>query len=220
MQNLAIIPLLLSLLTAVPNGQPSEHLLAEKEISLEKRYENKFVNDVFKDNILLNIAYMEGKIAKKDEIDWKEVKKPFKYRFQLPSGKTFSFHEDVLPKYRDSVVLTTKAHFNFQEGFKSDGYLTGDGVCHLASLIYWAAKSAKLDAYAPTNHDFAQIPQISKEYGVSIYNVPGQTSSNEMQNLYITNNLKNPVLFKFDYNGEELKISILEIKEKQNSFPS
>lgn len=218
MQNLAIIPLLFSLLTsAVPTAQPSGHILASKQISLEARYNNKFVNDVFKDNILLNIAYLEGKPVDPKNVDWKEVEKPFTYEFKLPQGKTFAYHDGVLPKYKDSIVLTTKAHFNAQEGFKSDGYLTGDGVCHLASLIYWAAKSANLDSYAPTNHDFAQIPEISREYGVSIYNAPGDSNSNAMQNLYITNNFQNPIIFKFEYDGKNLKVSIVEEKQSAAS---
>lgn len=184
--------------------------LASETISLEKRYEDTFVNDVFKDNILLNMSYLTGKVTRKEDIDWSEIQKPIKYKFTLLPNKTFAFHEDVLPKYRDSVVKTTNADFNFDDGFKSDGYLMGDGVCHLASLMYWVAKKANLDAYAPTSHDFMAIPEISREYGVSIYKTPGSPDSNAMQNLYITNNKKNPVIFEFDYKDRELKFSIYE----------
>lgn len=187
--------------------------LASELISLEKRYPEKSVNDVFKDNILLNMSYLSEKITKKQDINWENIGKPFSYKFVLPRGKTFAFHEDVLPKYKYTLYKTTNARFNYDDGFKSDGYLTGDGVCHLASLIYWVAKSAGLDAYAPTNHNFAVIPQINKEYGVSIYKMPGQLSANAMQNLYITNNKKNAVVFEFDYKNEELKISISEALE-------
>lgn len=183
-----------------------------KQISLEKRYSNKFVNDVMKDNILLNIAYLESKVDKKNDINWKEIGKPFKYRFTLAPSKTFAFHDDVLPQHQESVVVTTKANFNFADGFKSDGYLAGDGICHLASLIYWVAKIAGLDSHAPTNHDFAPIPEISKEYGVSIYKMPGQVGANAQQNLYITNNRSHPVVFEFDYDGENLKLAIFEAK--------
>ncbi len=189
-----------------------DQFVVAKEISLENRYDNKFVNDVFKDNILLNIAYMSGKISNKSDINWNNIEKPFNYKFTLLPAKTFAFHDDVLPQYKDSVAITTKSNFNFQDGFKSDGYLTGDGVCHLASLIYWAAKAANLETYAPRNHDFARIPQIDREYGVAIYKMPGQTQSNELQNLYVTNNRQNPVVFEFDYDGKNLKLSILEIK--------
>jgi len=188
------------------------NLLASHNISLEDRYNDKFVNDVFKDNILLNIAYLSDRVRKKEDINWDEIKKPLTYRFVLSPKKTFAFHEDVLEKYKDSVAKTTNARFNFSDGFKSDGYLMGDGVCHLASLIYWVAKDAGLDAYAPTNHDFAIIPEIDKKYGVSIYKMPSQMSVNAVQNLYITNNKENEVVFEFNYKDGELKISIFEIE--------
>lgn len=71
------------------------------------------------------------------------------------------------------------------EGLISDGYLTGDCVCHLASLIYWAARDAGLTALAPTNHDFTTIPEVPKEYGVSIYFTPGAREANaQKKSLY------------------------------------
>lgn len=188
----------------------TQKILSSEQISLEKRYENKFVNDVFKDNILLNLSYLGGKVTKREDINWEEVNKPYSYSFALLPGKTFTFHEDVLPQYKDTLVKTTNAHFNYDDGFKSDGYLMGDGVCHFASLIYWVAKNAGLDAYAPTNHNFAVIPQIGKEFGVSIYKMPGQVNANAMQNLYVTNNKENAVIFEFEYKNGELKLSISE----------
>jgi len=185
--------------------------LASEEISLEKRYDNKFVNDVFKDNILLNLSYLGGKVTKRGDVVWEDINKPYNYSFALLPGKTFAFHEDVLPQYVDSLVKTTNAHFNYDDGFKSDGYLMGDGVCHFASLIYWVAKNSGLEAYAPTNHNFAVIPEINKEYGVSIYKMPGQLRANAMQNLYVTNNKENAIIFEFDYKNGELKLSISEV---------
>lgn len=209
-------PILLFVLSqfAVPsldNANLQQKYLAGEKISLEKRHEDKFVNEVFKDNILLNLSYLAGKVTKKEDINWEDIRKPYGYNFTLLPGKTFAFHEDVLEKYKDSVIKTTNASFNFDDGFKSDGYLMGDGVCHFASLIYWVAKNAGLDAYAPTNHDFAKIPEIDKEYGVSIYKMPGQISANAMQNLYITNNKENSVVFEFIYKDGQLKLSILEV---------
>jgi len=183
-------------------------LLSSEQISLENRQGNKYINEVFKDNILLNIAYMQRKVTKKEDIDWNDLRRPFVYKFKLFPQKTFAFHEDVFPKYKSTLSITTNAHFNFQEGFKSDGYLMGDGVCHLASLIYWVSKEAGLDAHAPTNHNFAEIAEISKEYGVSIYSMPRFAASNAKQNLYVTNNRQKPVIFEFVYNGETLKLSI------------
>ncbi len=184
--------------------------LAEHQFSLEQRYDNPYVNNVFKDNILLNIAYLDGRVKSADQINWNELEKPFQYRFALKPGQTFSFHNDVLPKYDGKVAKTTNAHFNYQEGFKSDGYLTGDGVCHLASLIYWTAKDAGLDAEAPTSHDFAKINEIPKEYGVAIYDIPGQNDSNAKQNLYVTNSRPKAVEFVFDYKDNNLKVSVVE----------
>ena len=199
---------------AIDSNEVQLNRLALEQMSLEKRYEEKSVNDIFKDNILLNMAYLARKVTKKEEINWEDIEKPFNYKFTLFPKQTFAFHEDILEAYKHTVVKTTNARFNFDDGFKSDGYLTGDGVCHLASLIYWAAKNAKLTAYAPTNHNFAVIPEISREYGVAIYKMPGNPSANAMQNLYITNNKENPVIFEFDYNGAELKLSIFESVNK------
>ena len=188
----------------------TEKVLAEYEMSLDNRYPEKFVNEVFKNNILLNLAYLDGTVTSPKDIKWDEVTKPFKYEFKLDPNKTFAFHEDVEEKYKDSLVKTTNAHFNAQEGFKTDGYLFGDGVCHLASLLYWVAKEAGLETEAPTNHDFAPIPDIPKEYGVSIYSNPYAKGSNAQQNLYITNNKGKPVTFKFEYQDNKVKVSILE----------
>ena len=196
------------ILSGLPASNVVDKTLAQHEFSLNDRYGNSYVNDVFKDNILLNLAYLSGKVSKAADVNWDEIKKPIKYTFSLQPGKTFAFHDDVLPEYADSVVLTSRAHFNFAEGFKSDGYLAGDGVCHLASLMYWAAKEAGLDTYAPTSHDFMPIPGIPKEYGVSIYSTPGQSASNARQNLYIRNNHKEPVIFAFSYDGESLKFTV------------
>lgn len=184
--------------------------LASRSFSLEGRYGSKFVNDVFKDNILLTFKYMDGSVKEKTDISWENVEKPFHYEFTLAPGEEFAFHDQILPEYDKNVVKTTNAHFNSYEGFKSDGYLIGDGVCHLASLIYWAAKDAGLNAIAPTNHNFAIINEVPKEYGVSIFAVPKSATGGERQNLYIINSLENPVTFAFDYDGAELTVSVLE----------
>lgn len=191
-----------------------EAVLSNRSISLEKRYNNKFVNDVMKDNILLNIAYMADKVGKKTAVNWNRVTRPFHYQFSLKPKEVFAYHEDVLPKYEGKVAKTTNARFNAQENFKSDGYLVGDGVCHLASLIYWAAKDAFLDAFAPTNHDFAAIPEVPREFGVSIYSYPGRSSANASQNLYIMNNKSTQITFHFDYDGRNLRVSVSQTPQK------
>ena len=184
--------------------------MASHEMSLSHRYGNTYVNDVFKDNILLTLKYMEGSVAEASQISWDEVTKPFKYEFVLKPSEQFTFHETTLPEYTKNVVKTTNAHFNSQDGFKSDGYLFGDGVCHLASIIYWVAKDAGLEATAPVNHNFANIPEVPKEYGVSIAYRPSQTYGSAMQNLYVTNNKNVPVSFVFEYDGENLKVGVKE----------
>lgn len=222
---LIVFPLTLGSLLG-PNSQSpfqlplGERVMAEKEMSLDNRYGNSFVNDVFKDNILLNLAYLNGQVTKASDIKWDQVTRPFQFEFKLEPNKTFAFHSDVKDTYKDSLVKTTNAHFNAQEGFKSDGYLFGDGVCHLASLINWAAKDAGLTVEAPTNHNFANIPDVPKEYGVSIYSNPGSTGSNALQNLYITNNQNKPIAFKFEYKqslrpdglkDNKIKVSIISL---------
>lgn len=216
-QALTIIPFsILSILGS--EGYPNllsplvgENVLAQRQMSLQNRYADNWVNSVFKDNILLTLAYLNGNVTSKRGINWEEVKKPSRFEFILQSGHTFAYHDDILPEYQGKVVKTTNAHFNAQDGFKTDGYLYGDGVCHLASLIYWAAKDAKLDASSPVSHNFARIPDVPKEYGVSIYSNPEVKGTDARQNLYITNNRQKTVAFKFDYDGIAVKVSVVEL---------
>ncbi|MDO8570834.1 MAG: VanW family protein [Candidatus Daviesbacteria bacterium] len=188
-----------------------EQVLASREISLETRYANPSVNDVMKDNILLTLAYLNGDIKPGTKIDWNKLNQNSHYEFKLAPKETFAFQDDVLPEYENKVAFTTNAHFNAQDGFKTDGYLYGDGVCHLASLLNWVARDAKLDVKSPTAHDFASIPEVPKEYGTSIYYNSGAKDVNSAQNLYITNNQEKPVALKFDYENGKLKFSISEI---------
>ena len=180
----------------------SEKILATHAFSLEKRY-----YPVQKENILLNLAYMDNKVTGRDGLNWDEVLKPQTYSFRLNPGEQFAFHDDVLPEYTN-VVKTTNAHFNAGEGFTNAGYMYGDGVCHLASLIYWVALDADLETEAPTNHNFMAIPEIDKKYGVSIYSNPDRKGQ-ARQNLYITNNKENPVEFQFNYNGDKLEVKVI-----------
>jgi len=204
------IILLISPLAKPPTLGPSDVVLASHSFSLENRYGNEFVNTIFKDNILLTLAYMEGTVKAKGDISWDKVTAPSSYRFNLEPGQKFAFHDQILPEYKDTLIKTTNAHFNYSDGFKSDGYLMGDGVCHLASIIYWAAKDAGLTAVSPTNHNFANIPEVPRQYGVSIYALPGAFDTSARQNLYITNNLDKPVSFVFNYNGSKLEVNVIK----------
>ena len=187
-----------------------ETVLVEHQFSLDDRYPVPSVNNVFKENILLTFYYMEDKIKEGDKVNWDEVNKPFHYEFSLDKDKTFAFQDTFLPQFSSSVTKTTNAHFNGQEGFLSDGYLYGDGVCHLASFINYTAKDARLDVLAPTNHDFANIPEVPREYGAAIFYEPGALQEDAMQNVYVTNNQLEPIKFIFDYDGHNLKIKITE----------
>jgi len=182
--------------------------LAERSFSLENRYGDKFVNDVFKDNILLALAYASGKVTSPKNIDWDLVREPFKFEFTLNPGEVFAFHDDILPEYNGKVVKTTNAHFNYQDGFKSDGYLYGDGVCHLASLINWAARDAGLKVDSRVNHNFANIPEVPREYGTSIVTTGTPSLNAQMQNLYVENTFDQPVRIVFDYKDSILTVSV------------
>ncbi len=190
------------------NTERDAHVLAQKSFSLNRRYGNQFVNDVFKDNILLTLAYMDGKVDKTKSISWEAVEKPQTFTLTLLPGEVFTFNADVLPAYKGKMIKTTNAHFNAQDGFKFSGLYYGDGVCHLASLIYWAAKDAGLDAQAPVNHNFASIPEVPSEYGVTIYCLPGDTIANAQKNLYVTNTKETDIQLLFDYDGDNLSVRI------------
>lgn len=203
--------LALGSLHTMANAQPEHITLASKTISLENRYGNKWVSDVFKDNILLTLAYTANKQDKNEAVDWNKVQKPFTFDLSLKPGETFAFHDSAyLPKYAQSVAKTTNAHFAGQEGFRSSGALMGDGVCHLASLFYWAAKDAGIEAVAPVNHDFATIPDIDRKYGVAIYTDPNSASVSMQQNLYIRNDKAEPITFRVIYDGKDLTVAILK----------
>ena len=172
----------------------TDSVRAERSFSLTNRYPDAMVNEVFKYNILHTVTLMN----------------PKSYSFTLNPGEVFAFHEDVLPQFEGRVAQTTNAHFNYTDGFKSDGYLMGDGVCHLASLLYMTAKEAGLTALAPTSHDFANIPEVPKEYGVSIYFNPGAREANAQQNLYITNTFDKAVQFAFTTDGTTLSVKVTD----------
>lgn len=205
---LAIV--MLASVSATPIQNPVQ-TLGDAAFSLSDRYANTYVSNVFADNILLTLAYMRG-IVHDNKVDWDAVEAPFTYSFTLQPGEVFAFHDDVLPEFKGKIVKTTNAHFGSQEGFKSDGYLVADGVCHLASLINEAATRAGLKVVAPTNHDFAVIPEVDRKYGTAIYFMPGDSGSNERQNLYVENTKDIPVTFVFTYQNNELDVKVTDIE--------
>jgi hypothetical protein len=191
--------------TSVGAQVPATQVLATKQYSLADRYSNTFVNDVFADNIMLTLSYMAKQTTEGKSVDWGKVTGPFTYKMVLNPGQTFAFHDQVLPEYTGKVDMTTNAHFDSYDGFKSDGWLVADGVCHLASFMNVVAKDAGLKVEAPTRHDFAKIPEVDPKDGVSIF------STSSAQNLYITNTKSKPIAFVFKHEGSDLKISVEEV---------
>lgn len=188
-------------------------VLASQKMSLEKRYGNQYVNDVMKDNILLTLYYLSGKVKTPADINWDTITtKPFKYDLVLRPGEAFAFHDDALPEFADKVVATTNATFGPEDGFKTDGYLYGDGVCHIASLINWAAQDAGLSVTARVNHNFARIPEVDPIYGTSIYFAPGNHATSQAQNLYVVNNRSKPVHIVFTVKNNIVDVTISEEK--------
>jgi hypothetical protein len=186
----------------------NERLLAKHQMSLETRYANKTINDVFKDNILLTLAYMSGKVHNASEVNWDKVRESSRYEVVLQPGEVFAYHDDVLAEYKDKNIVTTRSRFGAQQGFRSSGYLYGDGVCHLASLITWTARDAGLKVVAPTNHDFANIPEVPKEHGTSIVTTGTPSLNAQRQNLYVENTLEEPVRIVFEYANGDMIVAV------------
>lgn len=208
-----LTPLVLGFIGPTPqaNSQPADKVLAVKQFSLDDRYAVSSVNEVFKKNILLNLAYMDKSVVTKQDINWDNILQPFHSEFELKPNETFAYHDQVLPEYQGKVAVTTHTTFGATDGYVSDGYLFGDGVCHLASLINWVAQEAKLNVQVTKNHDFAIIPDVPKEYGVAIFADPNNPNTGANRNLYITNNLDHNVKFSFDYENDELKVVVTEV---------
>jgi hypothetical protein len=89
------------------------------------------------------------------------------------------------------------------------GGLSGNGVCHLASLMNQVASEAELLVTAEVNHNFAKIPGIDEKYGTSIFFLPNGGNSSERRNLYIKNNKNFPIEFKFELEGDLLSFKIV-----------
>jgi hypothetical protein len=186
----------------------NERILATHSISLDARYAEPYINGVFKDNILLTLNYLSGNVTDPRNIDWSTVQSSARYELILQPGEVFAYHDDVLPEYQGKVIKTTNARFGAGQGFRSSGYLYGDGVCHLASLINWAARDAGLKVDSRVSHDFANIPEVPREYGTSIVTTGTSSLNAQMQNMYIENTFDKPVTFVFNYENGDLTVSI------------
>lgn len=204
--------ILFSTKPAIAQTTPNIVLSVEK-YSLADRYAEPSVNRVFTDNILLTLSYMDKMVKQGEQISWDQVRSDRMYTLTLKPGETFAFHDSVLSQYQNKIAATTNAHFNANEGFESDGWLVGDGVCHLASFMNVAARAAGLTVVALTKHDFAAIPEVSKENGVAIYDSPNDPVSSSLQNLYITNNKDKDIAFVFTHKHDSLDIQVEELNK-------
>jgi hypothetical protein len=189
-----------------------EETVSSRSISLSERITGGGkASDTMADNIRLTVEYLDGRNFEGKKIDWKKLtSQEKKVSFELKPGEVFAFHEDALEKYEGKVVKTTGANFNASQGFLNDGFLMGDGVCHLASVINWAAQDAGLFTEVPKNHNFAQIPGVPARYGVSIYFTKGNKKANAFQNLYIQNNKPYKVKFLITVNGDNLEAKVIK----------
>ncbi len=193
------------LLTPIPQSElinqvadREKGFLAQNSLDLTNRDENKEINEIFTDNILLNLYYFAGKIS--DD-----------FSFVLPSGAVFAFHKNILPEYEKGLVMTVGSQFSAEQGFKKAYGIHGNGVCHLASLMNWTASEAGLEVIAKRNHDFSPIPGVPREYGTLISYEEGSKESKE-KNLYIKNNFDFPVIFQFKLEKKKIKLRILKLQ--------
>lgn len=183
-------------------GTERKEVIAQESLDLTSRDQDSWVSEIMADNIRLTLYYLKGDVD--GEIDWDEVREPFSVSFTLKPGEVFAFHDDVLPEFKEKVVKTTGASFQADEGFKTDGYLFGDGVCHLASLMNRVASEAGLRVTA-VNHDFRLIPGVPKEFGTAIYYLEGDSFTSQLQNLYIENIFDFSVDFTIQINQQQVK---------------
>lgn len=222
-QTALISGLLVSSLSLAPSEFPttssaylkSEAVYAQTELSsrtmsLDNRFGYSLPENAYKDNILLNLAYIEGVVKSKSDIDWNKLKQAKTIEMTLEPGQLFAYHDIIDLKYNKENIKTVHTNFGAGDGYKFSDGLYGMGVCHLASLMHWAALDAGLESIAPTNHDFFPIPEVPKEYGVAIYSSPDSIAASAQQNLYIRNNFNTKVTFKFDFDGDNLKISVIK----------
>lgn len=197
----------------VAEPQLKKQILAQKTLNLATRHPDPWVNQVFSDNILLNLHYLKDDIeAVKDEkgrVDWEKVRQPFEFSFTLVPGQTFAYHRNLLPEFKDKDATFGQSRFWFDEGYKSDGYLVADGVCHLASLFNWVASTAGLEVKSTVNHDFLPVPEVPREFGTSIFYSPDGGRNTANQNLYLTNNFSYPVEFEISADHGQVEIQIV-----------
>ncbi len=168
-------------------------VLASESLDLSNRYPVLSVSEGFGENILLAVDFL---------------RKANGGVLVLQPGEVFAFHKNILPQFQAEKIITQESGFGVKDGYKVIAGLPGNGVCHLASLMNKTAQEAGLSVTAEVNHNFAAIPGIEREYGTSIYFMPGGGNNSAAQNLYIKNNKDFPVEFRFSLEGNNLAFLI------------
>jgi len=188
-------------------------ILASETMDLANRYPVVSVSEGFKENILIALSYFASAGQSEElsitggAIPQGDTLQAQKLSILLNPGEVFAFHKKgILPEFKESKIVSQESDFTTNYGYKVVAGLGGNGVCHLASLINLVARKAGLEVVSPTNHNFAPIPGIEKEFGVSI----STRNSPERQNLYVKNNLDKPVLFRFSLTGDRLQLAVVE----------
>jgi hypothetical protein len=177
--------------TLTPYSVPVvKSVVVEKSLNLNERTPSPAINEGFSDNMLLSLHYMNNDISDPKNIDWNKIRQPFEVSFTLNPGEVYAFHNNVLDQYKNPKI-TMNSRFMTYEGYRYVAGLGGNGVCHLASLITWAAKSADLEVTALARHDFYPVRGVPREFGTAIM------SQSATQNLYIRNNKDIPITFVF-----------------------
>jgi len=183
-------------------------VLAEHQLDLRTRNKNPLVNEVFADNILLALHYFAGD-GQKVKDNWEKIRQPFKFSLILQPEEVFVFHNDLLPEFRGERIKSSQTDYSVREGYRVVGGLSGNGVCHLASLMNWTAAEAGLEVVAKVNHNFHPIPGVPRQYGTSIRSLPKGTNS-QRQNLYLKNPFAFPITFSFEVNGQLVNLKLLK----------
>lgn len=172
-----------------------EIVLASEQMDLSNRYPVESVSEGFKENILIAVSYFNKEAGKEGAMT-------------VNPGEVFSFHKNILPKFKKDKIITQESRFLAKDGYRTIAGLQGNGVCHLASLMNWVASEAGLEVIAEVDHSFAKIPGIDPKYGTSIKFLPNGGPNTERQNLYIRNIFDFPVEFRFVLEGSNLRFSI------------
>jgi hypothetical protein len=184
-----------------PISQQQERVLAQHQLDLTQRHPTASINQVFVDNILLSLRYLKGSASLPP--DWENIRQPFVVSFTLQPGETFAFHPKVPPKTSKPAV-TMNSRFFIQEGYRTAGGIGGNGVCHLASFINWAASQAGLEVKARVNHNFAPVPGIPRQFGTTIF------YPHPAKNLYLKNTLNFPIIFTFQATPQKITLAIFQ----------